>query len=184
MTTPSKIKDHLHGYNPIPDYRCVRELKFPRIPESVIGEIEKDTSLYKSNWDWTDLPDAPLYADQSDVVKFSYSYTEAIAEWCNLHICDSVRWEWQLLQKDIPKHMDFDADGLHDAIVHTKFLYLVTLGGNNVRTEFYDDMDSADSREKYILKPHTWYLFNTINVHSVTGIDPGQTRFTIIGNTF
>lgn len=179
-----KIKDHLNGYNPIPNYQSVRELKFPRIPESVLGDIEKNPQLYVPNWDWSNIPDAHLYANQNDVVRFSYTFTENISKWCNANICDNVKWEWQIIQQDLPRHKDFDVDGLADSIVHTKFLYLATLGGENVETDFYDNFDDAEPSEHYVLKPHTWYLFNAIKIHSVTGIETKQSRFTIIGNSF
>lgn len=183
------IHENLKDYVPIPNYKNIRELKLPQIPQDIVDRVidrhTKDPNSYAPLWDQDDLP-MPVYYQEPEakIVTFSDSFNEEIDQWCKDNICDSIKWDWQILSKDLPIHRDFDADTLENLVLHTKFFYLITPGGDNVVTNFFNSEDPTDIIETYVIKTRTWYLFNAARHHNVVGIEPGKTRFTMVGNTF
>jgi hypothetical protein len=63
---------------------------------------------------------------------------------------------------------------IHKDARHYAINYLITSGGDNVVTEFYDDNDVMI--DSYIQQPGEWYFLNTLNKHCVRGITGKRTQ--------
>lgn len=113
------------------------------------------------------------YANGSYV--WSDSFNHDINAWCKTNICDTMYWGFQIITADIATHRDFGTE--------VKMTYIVHTGGDQVLTNFYDDTSST-ILHSYKIEPHRWHIFQASTPHSVTNIQPGQTRFSITGRVF
>lgn len=141
----------------------IRWLKLPPIPKDIIDRLPLDFSLYEKKTSY------------GDIFFRSNSFISEVDGWCKQNICDSIDWGFQVITGDAPKHSDLRVDA--------KFHYVILTGGDNVFTRFYQT-DSDVISESIKIPPHAWHIFKANSPHSVDGICPGMTRFSITGKIF
>ena len=164
----------------IPDVRNIREIVLPRIPEFIINSLSTDYNAYQAKWTETD--------DGKGIYVLSDSFNEELNEWCRANICDSILWEFQIITGDTYIHKDSDPHSLGEdpslGLARVKFVYNIQTGGDNVRTEFFEDGTGIEMTDSYLLEAHKWYIFRTESWHRVVGIEPKKTRFAVVGHIF
>lgn len=160
--------------------KAVRELKFPKIPNEIIDNLSKDYDSYKDIW-------SASYGDDL-IYRLTDSHSEELNKWCKANICESIHWEFQIITGDTVIHRDNQpySAGVVAGFPQVKFVYQLSIGGDNVLTEIYNeiDLDQFELAETYKFELHTWYLFNVQRWHRVVGIKPGMTRFAVVGHVF
>jgi hypothetical protein len=143
-------------------YQYYRYVNLPQIPQSVIDQVNFNFDEYGEEKD-------------KGIYTWSDSFNASVNEWCQKNICAEMYWGFQIIRGDL---------GLHkDNVTLTKFCYLLDTGGNNVVTEFFED-DRTTLVDSVVLKPHQWHILKVDSFHSVRGVDPGRTRFSITGRIF
>ena len=150
-----------------------RYINLPTIPDTILSQLNYNFSEYQG-------PDAnaPGHQWTSNLqhgYMWSDSFNQEINSWCQKNICDKIYWAFQIITKDLAAHIDFNTK--------TKFCYLLSTGGNNVATNFHDDLGNqiVDCVE---LELHRWHILKVDSFHSVTGIEPGKVRFAVTGKIF
>lgn len=170
------------------DKKDIRELNLPKIPQAIIDRINRDYNKYVAKWSDKDSPywknnNLEYPEDWSVAYILSDSFNHDIDVWCKQNISNTIDWEFQIINRDLDIHRDFDIGDIDEIIIHTKFIYIIEPGGSNVLTHFYKN-DAITLIESYKLEPHKWYLFNTLRHHNITGIEPNKVRFAIVGHVF
>lgn len=141
----------------------IRYLNLPQIPVSLVSELTRQYDQYMAK---------ASYANGAYV--WSDSFNDNINAWCKSNICDSMYWGFQIMSGDIPAHVDRGTE--------IKLTYVIDCGGGDVITSFYDQNDQVT--HCYCIQPNRWHIFQANCMHSVTGIEPGHTRFSITGRVF
>lgn len=141
----------------------IRWLALPPIPREIVDKLPTDFALYEKKTRYQDI----FYRTDS--------YIEEVDAWCKKNICDSIKWGFQVITGNAPRHTDLRVDA--------KFHYVILTGGDDVYTRFYHgDTDSV--AESIKIPAHVWHIFKANSAHSVDGIQPGMTRFSITGKIF
>jgi hypothetical protein len=163
----------------IPDNRNVREINLPKIPQHITKKIYADLSSNEYVVKWRETEEG------NNVFNLTDSFNKELNDWAKLNICDSVYYEFQIITADTHIHKDDFYFGGEDETVSLKlkFIYLLETGGNNVRTEFYDE-DQTTLLEYYNIELHKWYIFKVDGFHRVVGIEPNKPRIAIVGHVF
>lgn len=163
----------------IPDVRNIREINLPKIPNDLLKKINFNYNEYLSKWSERD--------DDKSIYMLSDSFNEELNHWGKENICDSIYYEFQIITGDTDIHRDHDP--WHEVpmeynygLPHIKFLYLLESGGDNVKTEFFDD--EKNLTDSYVIQKYTWYIFRAENWHRVIGMEPNKTRFAVVGHIF
>jgi hypothetical protein len=141
----------------------IRYLNLPSIPEDIISQLNRNFDQYQKkssalieHYTWSD------------------SFNSEINQWCQKNICDTMYWGFQIMTGDMQIHQDFGT--------LTKLIYLIDAGGNNVYTNFYDN--DKNITHSYVIETNRWHILKADSYHSVIGIEPGQTRFSLTGRIF
>lgn len=160
-----------------PDYRYIRTMNFPKIPQNIIDNLSKDFKQYQIKWTEEKIDWNYVLTD---------TFNEELNNWCKENICDSIYWEFQIITADSTIHRDHDPYNRGEIEIlgfpHVKFIYNIQLGGSNVLTEIYDDQETLI--DTYHLEKEHWYLFKVDVWHRVVGIELGQVRFAVVGHVF
>jgi hypothetical protein len=143
-------------------YKYYRYINLPRIPQSIIDQINFNFSEYELKF-------------TSGVYTWSDSFNEPINQWCQQNICDEMYWAFQIIRGDLNVHKDNGT--------LTKFCYLLDTGGDNVITNFFDD-DKTTVLDSVVLEPHRWHVLKVDSFHNVKNIESGRIRFSITGKIF
>lgn len=141
----------------------IRYLELPSVPQIILDSIPSDYSLYEkksyypeANYLWTD------------------TFNLELNQWAQRHIGSDLYFGFQIISGALPVHRDIGT--------LTKLVYLLDTGGDNVETVFYND----DGTEQYSIniQQHRWHVLQADKLHSVRGIDPNRTRFSITARLF
>ena len=141
----------------------IRHINLPRIPEELISELSMDINQYVNknrpvqNYIWSDTKN------------------QKINQWCKDNICKDMYWGFQLMSGDLLIHKDRETK--------TKFNYLISQGGTDVITTFFNE-DKSTEVYKENIPMYSWHIFKADSYHGVTGVEPGQVRFSITGRIF
>jgi hypothetical protein len=141
----------------------IRYLNLPVIPADIISRLNRNFNQYQlrigqeePNYYWSD------------------SFNTDINQWCQKNICETMYWGFQIMTGDIKIHQDNGT--------LTKLIYLIDAGGNNVYTNFYDN--DKNITHSYVIEPNRWHILKADSYHSVSGIELGQTRFSLTARIF
>ena len=158
-------------------YTMIRYLNLPRIPQSIIDNLNYNFEQYQTR----ELPaDFRVKASVRRVTKlWSDSYNQEINEWCKKNICESMYWAFLITDGDLAVHVEEASKGL----ASTKLNYIIQPGGSNVVTNFWED-DAKTLKQSFCIEPHRWHIFKADSYHSVQGIEPGKFRFSVTGKVF
>jgi hypothetical protein len=143
-----------------------RYVNLPRLPDNILEHINFNFDQYSTG-------KASVNA-RTDKYSWTDSFNKEINEWCQKNICDEIYFAFQIIRGDLPAHKDLGTK--------TKFCYLLSLGGDNVITSFYDDQKNILESVKFEL--HRWHILKVDSYHGVQGMEPGKTRFSITGQIF
>lgn len=146
-------------------YKYYRYINLPPIPDSVVSTIEMDFGKYEKK----------DQGNHGDSYKWSDSFNTEINRWCQENICNEMWWAFQFIKDDLGIHKDI--------VTKYKFVYLLDTGGNNVITEWFDD-DKTTVVDSVVLEPQRWHILKVDTWHSVRGIDPGATRYSVTSRLF
>jgi hypothetical protein len=156
MATIAKINYTMHTS------RYIQYLKLPPVPEilvtevlSAVDDIIASSKSNYGNYHWSDFKN------------------QQIDEWCKENICQDMYWGFQAIQGDLDIHQDIGTK--------TKLIYLLSTGGPGVKTSFWDQGILLD---EYLIPNNCWHVLKADTFHSVSGIVPGQIRFSITGKIF
>jgi hypothetical protein len=143
--------------------RYIQYFKLPPVPVDIINAIKLDPNHYTKKesgvtYRWTDQDNAELN------------------QWGQKHICDEMYFALQFFEKPNTLHKDTGT--------HTKLNYVISPGGPNILTEFYDD-DRTTQLASYHIEPLRWHVLKADTFHRITGdFTPGQIRFSITARMF
>jgi hypothetical protein len=142
--------------------KYIQQINLPKIPKKIINNLPKDINLYKKH---------------SDVESFSRSdsYNYEIDQWCRENIAKDINFGFQIIDGDVPVHIDNR--------VKIKLFYLISSGGENVLTKFWNN-EQTEVLEEYKIPCNEWFLFKANSFHSVENINNGKTRFSLVGKIF
>ena len=144
----------------------IQYVNFPQPPKDLIDSISLNLSNYKNARPGSSNPDTYFWTDE---------HNQEINQWGKKNICDELYFAFQFMTGFSQLHKDSDSK--------TKINYLITLGGSNVVTEFYDDTKETKLME-YRIEANRWHLFKADVFHQVSGIEPGNFRFAITAKIF
>lgn len=139
--------------------RFVQYLNLPELPKHIVDTVSLQRQDYEfgAGGYWTD------------------QHNQLINQWCQQHICSSAYFAFQCFVNDVDLH--------RDSGTQVKLNYVLSTGGDQVYTEFYND-DGVTQIDKIIIEPRRWHLFQANVLHRVSGIEPGHTRFAITTRMF
>lgn len=133
----------------IPDYLVYLDL--PTIPEHLLANIQ----------DIIDAPPKPKSSVSSD---YHYFQTRLVSkelfEWASDLFKTECYTQYQIIREGIHIHKD----GARDVA----FNYIIEPGGDEVRTNMYDEEKQLLCSE--VILPKTWHRLKTDVFHNVTGI--------------
>ena len=104
-----------------------------------------------------------------------YDVSDELLEQYQSHFPYKVAVRWQIVTGDLPIHYDWGTSS-------DKYLYLTDTGGDDVKTEFYSELDddpieggSLDIEGRTLIKtiqevPNSWFRINVKTPHRVVGI--------------
>ena len=147
--------------------RYIQYLKLPRIPDHIINKIPLDPNMYTT---WSNG------YKNLETYKWSDMYCEDLNEWCRQNVCEDMYFGLQMLFGHNQRHKDKGT--------LTKINSVITTGGQNVTTVFYDDIQSDLACDSYQIEPHRWHIFKADAYHQVHNLEPGQVRFGVTGRIF
>lgn len=142
----------------------IRYLNLPSIPQDLVDRLVYDFDQYERKW-----------TSKEHNYTWSDSFNEEINEWCRKNICEDMYFAFAIIEGNIPPHKDGGT--------LTKLSYLLRTGGDNVITSFYNE-EQTEVTHAVKIEPFRWHLIKTDAWHGVQGIEPGQTRFSLIGRVF
>jgi hypothetical protein len=146
-------------------YKYYRYINLPKIPQSIVESINL-------NFDQYEKKDA---GNHGDIYKWSDSFNSEVNHWCKANICDDMWWAFQFIRGDLKPHID--------VVTKYKFVYLLDTGGTDVITKWYND-DQTEIVDSVVLEPLRWHILKVDTWHSVQGVAPGQTRYSITSRLF
>jgi len=144
---------------------CKKITYLPSVPKKLIDdllEIEKYKNVFPE----------PEYADHYS----SHVAKKNLEEWAQKQFSYPVVTRYQIVRKNLPIHKDV-------GIVGTKYNYLITLGGKDVRTRWWSD--DKDPKEMIYEKAWTnqdinqWYEINIETAHQVINVEEPRISITI-----
>jgi hypothetical protein len=148
-----------------PEKTNFRYINLPKIPQELLTSINFNSADYKPNGTYS-----PGY-------KWSDDFNQEVNKWCQANICENMYFAFQFI--------DGPSMEIHkDSKTLTKFCYILDPGGDNVETRFHDELNPSRVVESVVLQPLRWHILKVDSFHSVNGIEPGRTRFSITGRIF
>lgn len=143
----------------------IKKILLPNIPKDIILEI------YNS----IDLGTNKAFQGKDAIYKIDqynwYSANEKVQQWGQDNISPDIHLGVQVIDDDLPMHKD------HGTKI--KFNYLITSGGPDATTNFYNDEKVLLQSVK--LELETWYILDVTTNHEVVNIEPNQQRISITG---
>jgi hypothetical protein len=142
--------------------KYIRYFNLPVVPRDIMSDINWEFDLYENkspgrNYIWSD------------------SFNEKIDRWGKENICADMYYAFQIITGDLPLHLDKGTK--------IKLIYLLSAGGDLVRTEFLSD-DESTILQSEIIPVNKWHMMKVDVPHRVVGVEPGKTRFSIVARVF
>jgi len=150
--------------------RYIQYVNFPEIPKELIECIipQNLVDLFNQNEN-----------KKSTRIHETYTWTDDLNEkinvWGQQNICPDMYYAFQLMTGPLPIHKD--------RITKTKLNYIVSTGGDNIMTTFYDE-DRTTELASYNIPINKWHLFKADTYHSVGDLAPGQIRLAVTARIF
>jgi hypothetical protein len=142
--------------------RYIQRINLPEVPQAILDSLPRDFSLYKKKVTY-------------DTANWTDEFNTELDKWAKEHVSQDIYFALQIMTGDVVKHTDFGTQ--------IKFIYLLQPGGENVYTRFWSD-DHSTLLDEYLLPCNQWHILKADSVHSVEGVEPGATRWSITGKIF
>lgn len=144
---------------------CKKVDYIPQVPQHLIDDLVEIES-YENVFAY------PSYADHYT----SHVAQRNLEEWGQQQFDYPVITRYQIVRKNLPIHVDV-------GIVGRKYNYLITLGGPNVKTCWWDGVDEPHSMiyEKTWINEdiHQWYDISIETAHQVLNMQEPRISITI-----
>ena len=146
----------------------IRYLNLPAIPQLLIDNFVARSRLFP------DMTQPYYHAVEYDLLG-------EINQWGQEFICNSSYISANIIKGDLATHRDRISSHLSNRPLQpaSKLCYMVSAGGSNVKTTFYED-DCSTVINEYIIQPNKWFLFDSYTNHAVHGIEPDNVRLVFI----
>jgi hypothetical protein len=141
----------------------IRYLELPPVPQAILNNIPNDYTLYESK-----------FAGSSSFYIWTDTFNLELNHWGQQHISKDLYFGFQIINGNLPAHRDTGT--------LTKLSYIIETGGKDVETVFHND--NGSEAYSFIIEPHRWHILEANRLHSVRGINSGQTRFSITARIF
>lgn len=138
-----------------------RHINLPKVPEALVAEALAIVS---------DPVNQARWLNPSKIFGFINLTTAGIVSldtWLRAHIADTL-WHLSFFHADVYVHKD--------SYTRSRLLYLLDPGGEDVRTDFYEDDKSTLIRSERI-NQQEWTLLNGNRYHGISAIEPGRSRY-------
>lgn len=119
----------------------------PPIPEELLDPL--DVIEQRENLHPLQIPDS--YA--------TYFVNDELQEWGQQFFDFKTDVRYQVIKKALPVHIDFGNNTF-------KYNYLLSLGGNDVKTMWWDEDDNLV--ESFVAPINTWHRINILQPHSIS----------------
>ena len=140
----------------------IQYLNFPQIPQELVDKLTLNFDQYQK------------VSHDPEVWFWSDSFNQEINEWGQKNICSKMYFAF---------HHMIPGSQIHKDSTKLKLNYLISLGGSNVITNFYDE-DKTTILNSYCVEPHRWHLFKADEWHGVENIEPEKYRFMVTAGVF
>lgn len=136
----------------------VKYIDFPEIPQHLIPSYEEIISM----------PVLGIVSSGKYKINAKYDGRECpkeLAEWVHQNIPINIKMGpiFLLIYENVDPHTDYKIDSPDS----NTFNYIINLGGENIKTTFYDD--AMNETKTYKLESHRWIRFHAEYKHSVHG---------------
>jgi hypothetical protein len=124
----------------------------PQIPEELLDTL--DVIEQRKNLHPLQIPDA--YA--------TYFVSDGLQEWGQQFFDFKADVRYQVIKKALPVHIDFGDNTF-------KYNYLLSLGGDDVRTMWWDENRNDENRnlvESFVAPINSWHRINILQPHSIS----------------
>ena len=146
--------------------RFIQYLSLPPLPDNLISEISLDPADYTLRAHGPGNLETYIWTDD---------HNKKLDAWCKQNICPDMYFAFQILHTSNNIHKDNGTT--------VKLNYVMSTGGSNVLTEFYDD-DKTTLLDSYHIEPHRWHILKVNTYHRVINLEPGQFRFAVTSRIF
>ena len=103
----------------------------------------------------------------------SYVVQQNLQDWAQAQFDYPVVARYQIIKQDLPVHTDVGITG-------GKYNYLLTTGGANVKTRWWDSEDNPQTvLHEVVAQTHVWYNLNIDVLHEVVNVTEPRISVTI-----
>ena len=128
-------------------------IDFPSIPDELILGLEQIYELDNT------------FIDQNNKWEYAaFSPNKYLKEYLQDMFDEEIVSKYQVIRKDLPVHVDYKITGV-------KYNYIISTGGNNVKTRWYDNLEKPRTIiHEVISKPLQWHSLNIEIPHNVCNV--------------
>jgi hypothetical protein len=103
----------------------------------------------------------------------SYVVQQNLQDWAQAQFDYPIAARYQIIKQDLPVHTDVGITG-------GKYNYLLTTGGTNVKTRWWDSEDDPQTvLHEVVAQTHVWYNLNIDVPHDVVNVTEPRISITI-----
>ena len=146
--------------------RYIQYLSLPPLPPELTASISLNPQDYSCK---------AIGPGNLDTYIWTNDHNQELDAWCKQNICPDMYFAFQILHTSNNIHKDNGTK--------TKLNYVLSTGGDNVITEFYDD-DKTTLLDSYHIEPHRWHILKVDTYHRVINLEPNQYRFAVTSRIF
>lgn len=134
----------------------------PTIPTKLIDCLE----IIEQRTNYFPVPEVvSIYA--------SYEVNQDLQDWIQSQFNYPVVARYQVIKQNLPVHVD-------RGITEFKYNFIVSTGGNDVHTNWWDDLDSPKQIVYSIVaQKNIWYSLNVKTPHNVTNVTEPRISVTV-----
>lgn len=138
----------------------------PTVPEYLIESLEE-------------IQDKPDTFDRPWIVQgnyCTYNANENLTQWCEQFFDVPIGVRYTVIKKQMPVHID-----LQIPFFGKKYNYLITTGGNNIATRWWDSVTENRTMLYQVVNPvNTWHTLNIKIPHDISEITEPRISINII----
>lgn len=142
----------------------IRYVNLPPIPNEIVSNLNQNFNEYQDQ----------AGSRVGSHFFWSNNFNHEINDWGQANINSNLYFGFLIATKDAQKHVD------KDTLI--KINYVISTGGSNVLTRFFDL--NGNVVKEYQVEPNRWHIFDASVPHEVINIEPGQTRFLVTAKIF
>ena len=134
----------------------------PKIPQEIISDLA-EIETYDNAFPHKELVD--VYA--------SYKVPQKLSDYIQQYFDYDVTVRYQVIKDNLPIHIDIGVEEI-------KYNYLISTGGDNVKTRFWDDCKNPRKMlHEIITKQTTWHCLNIKIPHEVINVASPRVSITV-----